>query len=118
MPDWVIWVAIGVLFMSWRRSRACCGVGVKRIRGHRERMQGRGRDRMTEGGMSVNRPQPRLAGGREEWLDGNARHRSLNGTLRANRRETPLEALQRKFVNGPMTLEQYEAELDQLDRLE
>ena len=84
MPDWVIWVAIGVLFMSWRRSRACCGFGVKRIRGHRERM----RDRMTDGSMT------------------------------AIRRETPLEVLQRKFVSGPMTLEQYEAELDKLERLE
>jgi hypothetical protein len=33
-------------------------------------------------------------------------------------RGTPLEVLQRRFVSGPMTLEQYEAELDKLGRLE
>jgi hypothetical protein len=97
MPDWVIWVAIGVLFMSWRRSRACCGVGAKRIHGQRDRT----RDRMTDGGMAAN-PQPR----------------SRNGALKATPSETPLEALQRKFVSGPMTLEQYEAELDKLERLQ
>lgn len=113
MPDWVIWVAIGVLFMSWRRSRACCGVGVKRIPGHRERT----RDRMTDG-MATMRSQPRLASGREDWLGAKPRPRSRNGETKPTRSETPLEALQRKFVSGPMTLEQYEAELDKLDRLE
>lgn len=114
MPDWVIWVAIGVLFMSWRRSRACCGMGVTRIRGHRERM----RDRMTNGDTTSMESQPMLASGREEWLGGNPQTRSRNGELKATRRETPLEVLQRKFVSGPMTLEQYEAELDKLERLE
>jgi hypothetical protein len=114
MPDWVIWVAIGVLFMSWRRSRACCGVGVKRIRGHRERM----RDRMTDGSMMSMGSRPRLASGREEWLGGNPQPRSRDGDVTPTRRETPLEVLQRKFVSGPMTLEQYEAELDRLERLE
>ncbi len=31
--------------------------------------------------------------------------------------ETPLQALQRKFVNGAITLEQYEAEIDKLQHL-
>jgi hypothetical protein len=114
MPDWVIWVAIAVFFMSWRRSRACCGMGVTRLRGHRERM----RDRMTNGGVTGSHSQPRLASGREEWLGGNPQPRSRSGKVKATRRETPLEALQRKFVSGPMTLEQYEAELDKLERLE
>jgi hypothetical protein len=109
MPDWVIWVAIGVFFMSWRRSRGCCSMGVKRIRGQRERM----RDGMMSTGS-----QPRLASGREEWLGRRPQPRSRNGEVRAPRRETPLEVLQRKFVSGPMTLEQYEAELDKLERLE
>lgn len=113
MPDWVIWVAIAVVFMSWRRGRSCGGIGVRRVRGHGDRM----RDRMTDGGMTTG-TQPRLASGREEWLGGGRKHRSGNGEVKAPPRETPLEALQRKFVSGPMTLEQYEAELDKLDRLE
>jgi uncharacterized membrane protein len=114
MPDWIIWVAIAVVFMSWRRSRACCGIGVTRIRGHRERM----RDRLTDGEMTRVQSQPMLASGREEWLRGRPQPRSRNGEMKAARRETPLEMLQRKFVSGPMTLEQYEAELDKLERLE
>jgi uncharacterized membrane protein len=31
--------------------------------------------------------------------------------------ETPLQVLQRKFVNGAITLEQYEAEIDKLEHL-
>jgi hypothetical protein len=32
--------------------------------------------------------------------------------------QTALESLQRRFVDGALTLEQYEAELDRLDRKE
>lgn len=76
------------------------------------------RDRMTNGEMTGMESQPRLASGREEWLGGNPQPRSPNAEARTTRRETPLEVLQRKFVRGPMTLEQYEAELDKLGRLE
>ncbi|MEE8594652.1 MAG: hypothetical protein V3T25_02170 [Gemmatimonadota bacterium] len=111
MPDWVIWVAIAVFLMNCRGG---CRLGAKRIRGHRDRM----RDRMTNGEMTGMESQPRLASGREEWLGGNPQPRSPNAEVRTTRRETPLEVLQRKFVRGPMTLEQYEAELDKLGRLE
>jgi hypothetical protein len=93
MPDWVIWVAIAVFLMNCRGG---CRLGAKRIRGHRERM----RDRMTDGETTGMKSQPRLA------------------SVKTTPRGTPLEVLQRRFVSGPMTLEQYEAELDKLGRLE
>ncbi|MEE9578696.1 MAG: hypothetical protein V3W24_03900 [Gemmatimonadota bacterium] len=111
MPDWVIWVAIAVFLMNCRGG---CRLGANRIRGHRERM----RDRMTDGDMTRTQSHPRLASGREEWLGGNPQPRSRNAEVKTTRRETPLAVLQRKFVSGPMSLEQYEAELDKLDRLE
>ena len=111
MPDWVIWVAIAVFLMNCRGG---CRLGANRIRGRRERM----RDRMTDGGMTGTQSQPRLASGWEEWLGGNPQPRSRRADVNTTRRETPLEGLQRRFVSGPMSLEQYEAELDKLDRLE
>lgn len=64
--------------------------------------------------------QPRLASGPEERLGHGARPHARRTAARAltTRRETPLEALQRRFVSGPMTVEQYETELDKLERLE
>jgi len=76
------------------------------------------RDRMTDGDMTRTQSHPRLASGWEEWLGGNPQPRSRNAEVKTTRRETPLAVLQRKFVSGPMSLEQYEAELDKLDRLE
>ena len=58
---------------------------------------------MTCGETTGMESQPRLASGR---------------AVKQNQRASLLEVLHRKFVSGPMTLEQYEAELDKLGRLE
>jgi hypothetical protein len=59
-------------------------------------------------------------GGRMHRLD-RARERALSkgGTTRAVPAappESPMEALQRRYVDGSLTVEQYEAELDRLYR--
>ena len=112
MPDWLIWVAIGLFLMSCRGG---CRVGVKRVRGHGDRTRERRPEDLTR-----TSPRPKLAGGPEEWLGHGSRSRTRNAATSAPtpRRETPLEALQRRFVTGSMTVEQYEAELDRLERLE
>lgn len=114
MPDWVIWVAIGVLFMSWRRSQSCCRVETTRIGKRRERR----RDRLTDARTTGMRAQARLASASEESSAGKPQPGSWKAEGGTARRESPLEALQRRFVRGSMTVEQYEAELDRLDRLE
>ena len=116
MPDWLFWVAFAVLFMSFRASVRCgsgCGTGARRLRGRRDALEEGRRAR----GSSGSHAQPRLASGGEEWL-GRTPPRSQEPARPASRRESPLEVLQRRFVSGSMTLEQYEAELDKLDRLD
>lgn len=128
MPEWVIWVVIGVVLMNVRGR--CC-MGWRRVKGRRDAA-----DRLTErtGGTSAEQTaRPRLAeraGGTAADLTARPRlARGQNGALgrqpalRArsrNRRdavpETPLQALQRRFVSGALTMEQYEAELDKLAR--
>ncbi len=135
MPDWVIWVVIGVVLMNVRGR--CC-MGWRRVRGRREHAADRlaegtgrtaaeqtARPRLAEraGGTAAElTARPRLARGQNGAPD-SAAARGRQPALRArsrNRRdavpETPLQALQRRFVSGALTMEQYEAELDKLAR--
>ncbi len=117
MPDWLIWVAIAAFFMSFRGRMSCrdgCDVGTRRIGQRSERM----RKRLHDRGAAGSRGQARLASGGERDPSRSPRQRSARTAARATRRESPLEALQRRFVSGTLTLEQYEAELDKLERLQ
>ena len=88
MPDWLIWVAIAAVLSSCGRG---CGWGVRRYRSlqHGDADEGRVRG-------------PR------------ARRHLTRGSRPV---ETPLQALQRRFVNGAITMEQYEAEIDKLEHI-
>lgn len=113
MPDWLIWGAIAALVLIWRGSRrgarhagplqldCCSGAGRRRL----------GRE---HGGADVRQ---RLVEGRADRLAAGEAAPTAAG-LGAARRESPLKALQRRFVAGAISLEQYEAELDRLDRLD
>ena len=97
MPDWIIWVVIAAVLSGCGRG---CGWGVRRYRS----LQHGDAD---EGQVRGPRARRRLTCGVEE-----------NAVARSSRPvETPLQALQRKFVNGGLTMEQYEAEIDQLEHL-
>jgi hypothetical protein len=108
MPDWLIWLAAFWLLFG-------CGAGCRRawshrrLRGGSEAVDQRALESATSGtaalgphrpGASALRPPPD-----EKAPD-------------SGRLETALEALQRRFVDGAITLEQYEAALDRLDRRE
>lgn len=88
MPDWLIWVVIAAVLSGCGRG---CGWGVRRYRGlqHGDADEGR-----------VDSPK--------------ARRRLTRGSRPVG---TPLQALQREFVNGAITMEQYEAEIDKLEHL-
>ncbi len=105
MPDWLIWVVIAAVLSGCGRG---CGWGVRRYRGlqHGDADEGR-----------VDSPKARrhLTRGVEENV---ARARQPIEEPAVSRPvETPLQALQREFVNGAITMEQYEAEIDKLEHL-
>jgi uncharacterized membrane protein len=61
----------------------------------------------------------RCMSGRSHRLDRAARRtlrRERQTAIPAAKPETPMEALQRRYVDGSITVEQYEAELDKLYR--
>ncbi len=106
MPDWLIWVAIAAVLSGCGRG---CGWGVRRNRGRPREAAEAGR----VGGPGARRG---LTRGVEE--NAMARAREPIGRPAVSRPvETPLQALQSKFVNGAITLEQYEAEIDKLEHL-
>ncbi len=108
MPDWLIWVMIAAVLSGCGRG---CGWGVRRHRG----LQHGDADEGRVGGPRARR---RLARGVEENMVARARAREPIEQPAVSRRvETPLQALQRSFVNGAITLEQYEAEIDKLEHL-
>ena len=78
------------------------------------------RDRVREGREEMRAVGPgaraRLAAGPAEWEQASSRKPRM--AARPARRETPLQALQRKFVDGSLSLEQYESEVDKLERLD
>ncbi len=106
MPDWLIWVVIAAVLSGCGRG---CGWGVRRYRGlqHGE---------VDEERVRGPRARRHLTRGVEENMV--ARAREPIGEPAVSRPvETPLQTLQRKFVNGAITLEQYEAEIDKLEHL-
>jgi hypothetical protein len=115
MPDWLIWMVIAFAIMGCGRS---CG---RRMHGygryHRERM----RDRREEMRAVGPRARTQLADGPPEWEHTSVSQRprkAASSPAPPPRRETPLQALQRRFVDGSLSLEQYESEVDKLKRLD
>ena len=110
MPDWMIWMVIAFAIMGCSRGcgRAVQGYG----RRHRERMSDRREEMRTVGAGA----HPQLAEGPPEWATPSARTPRQRAPSRP--RETPLQALQRRFVEGSLSLEQYESEVDKLERIE
>ena len=106
MPDWLIWVVIAAVLSSCGRG---CGWGVRRYR----RLQQGDAD---EGRVRGPRARPHLTHGVEENVVASGRE-PIEEPAVSRPVETPLQALQRKFVIGAITLEQYEAEIDKLEYL-
>ncbi len=114
------WILFFVIFFGCGRM---CGWGAKRYRERHRRLEDTGGaqedDRLT-------RLEQRVKGRSDEAGDRMLRpamHWHEKGRKREPapvRREqpSPLEALQQRFVEGRMTLDEYERELDRLERLE
>lgn len=118
MPEWVILVVLAVILLNVRGR--CC-TGRRRIRGIREDATRRLAD-STGGAERERGARSRLSRGREEGFDQVAlgldrnRDRGDRSRERIAPAETPLQGLQRRFIDGALTMEQYEAELDKLAR--
>ena len=105
MPDWLIWVVIAAVLSGCGRGCAC---GVRRYRG----LQHGDADEDRVRGPRARR---HLTRGVEENVVARARE-PIEEPAVSRPVETPLQALQRKFVNGAITLEQYETEIDKLEQ--
>lgn len=109
MPDWLVWLAVFWLLFG-------CGTGCRRAWSRRRLKAGRGS--IKRGAL---RPGARRGSETAASLARGAPSSSPPGKDAgpdAEEPETRLAALQRRFVDGAITLEQYEAELDMLDRKE
>ena len=113
------WVLFFVIFFGCGRM---CGWGRRR---HRRR----DRSEDIERGVSddpLQRLESRVADrkARRERLMAGRRHeaasrgREPHPVSTRSRRETPLQELQKKFVEGRLTLSEYERELDLLERID
>lgn len=111
------WILFFVIFLGCGRM---CGWGRRRHRDHQEGLESRGKDdRLTH-------LESRVAGRRDrrERLMSGRRHRSDSHTREPqpaptrSRRNTPVQELQEMFVEGRLTLGEYERELDRLDRID
>lgn len=88
MPDWIVWLVVG--FIVYRFCVAGGGGSCGRSLPHTSR-RGDADDRELSGGSPTRATMHRGAG---------------------RRAETPIQAAQRRFVEGATTVEEYEAELD------
>ena len=104
MPDWLIWVVIAAVLSSCGRG---CGWGVRR---YRRLQQGDADEERVRG----RRARHRLTCCGDEKAVARARE-PMEQPAVSRPVETPLQALQRRFVNGAITMEQYEAEIDKLE---
>lgn len=112
MPDWLIVVIVVLL-------AAGCAGGCRRAWGRLRASGDRGSlPREAGGGAGAGRD-VRGEGGTGGEARGETRGETDRGQGAGEpREETPLEALQRRFVEGEMTLEEYERAIDRLDSLE
>ncbi|MFQ5678073.1 MAG: hypothetical protein ACE5HP_01280 [Gemmatimonadota bacterium] len=97
MPDALIILLVALFALRLARRGSCCGWSWKR-------------DRLEEG---ADRPRHYVETRRSAALPSRTSPQMPRRALSAPQ-ETPLETLQRRFVDGRMTLEDYERELDRL----
>lgn len=102
MEWWVFWMLFGAIFVGCGRM---CGWG--RRRDHRQREE----DRLQVGG---DRGDVSAIAGRAVFRSAE-RPEPEHASLKSN--ETPLQTLQNNFVDGRISMEEYERRLDQLERL-
>lgn len=117
---WMFWVLFFVVFFGCGRM---CGWGARRFVDRRRGLEDGGLD---EEAYRVSGPRSRAE------LDSGAGSRLARDAMRSTSagdamsepsplkrpRESPLEKLQRAFVDGRLTVEEYERELDRLERIE
>ncbi len=108
--EWLIWLAVGFVIMSCISGWGCVWTWrnhLTRRERHRKRLR---RDHplalRRDHWMSMSHVAPRVP----------ARHRR-RCVEPVPRPETPLEALQRRFVSDEITLEEYEQGVDRLNQL-
>lgn len=100
---WLFWILVAALFFGCGRA---CGWGGPRER-HRI-------DRKREDGLEGREEKPRLDQARAP----EPRRARDPKPVPVAARQSPLKSLQREFVEGRITLEEYERELDALERLD
>lgn len=115
------WILFFVIFFGCGRM---CGWGVRRYRDRRRELDSppdKGDRRLSDLEARVRRLADRERE-RERLMDPAvyrpAAEAERERPPRRGRRTTPLQELQRKFVEGRLTLAEYERELDRLERLE
>jgi hypothetical protein len=108
MPDWLIWLAAFWLLFG-------CGAGCRRAWSHRRLGAGAGTD-----GPDALRSGRVDSTAKGSIAAGASTSAALEGGAAppVTEPETALESLQRRYVDGAITLEQYEAGVDRLDRKE
>lgn len=112
------WILFFVIFFGCGRM---CGWGKRRHRPRQEDLESSGKDdRLTRLESRVGRRGMH----REHLMSGRRHHQSDRQSPEPqpvstrSRRESPLQELQKKFVEGRLTLGEYERELDRLDRID
>ena len=114
---WMFWVMFFAIFCGCGRL---CGWGARRYVDRRsidETGKDEGRYYMSGSGRAE------IGDGASDRLMSDAMNRGAREEMRATSavglsRDTPLQKLQKKFVEGRLTMEEYERELDHLDRIE
>ncbi|MGH7576149.1 MAG: hypothetical protein ACREM1_13615 [Longimicrobiales bacterium] len=95
MPDWVVWLIVGFIVFKFMSAGGAC-----------QRRVSKGGGRLDHAGGGE------LGGGRPTPV---AMRRGPDARAGRNA-ETPIQAAQRRFVEGATTVEEYEAELDRVLR--
>lgn len=117
---WLFWVLFFVIFFGCGRM---CGWGARRYLDRGRRFEEGGSDEETRpiagsrstAALGRDSAQPGILG--DASLRGDREEGRDRAVLRG-RTGSPLQRLQKKFVEGRITLEEYERELDRLDRLD
>lgn len=102
MPEWLLFLLIGFLAFRVARRGSCCGWNWER------------RDRLEE---NADKQRSRVESSRQRALSAPAPP-SVRAATGQTRQESPLQTLQRRFVDGGLSLEDYEHELDRLYKSE
>ncbi|MFQ5890486.1 MAG: hypothetical protein ACE5JR_10605 [Gemmatimonadota bacterium] len=107
MPDWLIWLLVGIFVAS-------CGRGCHVVWRHRS-LENPGDLRRRLEDPEARGPEDRGRRGPEDR--GRRRLHSGPAAIAPTAPESRLQELQRKYVEGLITVEEYEAELDRLHGL-